>query len=1007
MIKDSNPNSNPNLQIKFNFFEILNQLIKTEKIYLNDLIFIIKNLAGVYSIENFPPKHLDHHFRLIESIFRSNQKILLNSLIPFQIHHQKQKQSTHQQHNSSSSNESSNESSHESVIEDFINLLIDWFHQIYPIYLKYCSPNGWAGGGGWNSDQFIKSNQSLIKTLCSIHWPKSLPKPPNEIFPKAPYNHSDLFLKNQNQNQITLHPTLTVHFALPFSRLIFYSQLFNHLLNSLNQNSNSYSKIKSLHSNTCDLLNRGSLQFNFNSNQLLNQIQIQQQHQQLPKQQHHQHHQHQPQQLNHHQNQIHSNPTSSNPSQNLIHQSNHLINHHINHSNSKSIPSNLHQPLIKKISNSSTNHSNLTNSTQSFTNQIENNSSLTSLNDDLFDQTNSSSPTSSSSTPSETKNLTSPSDSQNKNHQLIQISNGIFVQKEILDLENQLDTSQCLDIFTLMPKQCRLHLAPPTLTYSRSFRIVSDANFKFIPQSNPNQQIETLNGRLILLTDLLIFSKYINQNIPTDPPFTLLYPPLATKHLKFIPSNHLNQFQIIIMSRETIHITVENKFQKDHWIQALEESIEFGHQQLNQNQKIQPPSPLNHQIQPNNLITSPIPKLKSLPTSNQFNHRPPSLKKSSSQFDQSRSPISSSSDDQNPQFQSSPHSPPLFIQEPPNIISPCLESFPKGPRLGPPPQNSFNDHHHRSLQSIDSNTYKTHNRKISEGQDSIIRNRNVNPIRPDRQTSRPGGISPSNPHHSTCSMPSPRILRKAPSAHALGKQVQFNGYNMPPLPNQSHLTQSFHLTDDLNPKSARSFTGSDGMLTPSTNSNLIIRPNSTDPCRERHYSRPSITIHPTRSPSRSAASRITQGSSNHDDFYGKSCSEDEESIPESPKSTPITQAILTATMRTKVFLKQSHSQWKSLGQAKLHLFKQVPGNTKQLVVGDDKGKTIISTIILTDGIERVGKTGIAVDLSDKGMRTGIVYMLQMKNEKSASGLFEQFLEGSDRRPNHQNFNNKS
>ena len=71
---------------------------------------------------------------------------------------------------------------------------------------------------------------------------------------------------------------------------------------------------------------------------------------------------------------------------------------------------------------------------------------------------------------------------------------------------------------------------------------------------------------------------------------------------------------------------------------------------------------------------------------------------------------------------------------------------------------------------------------------------------------------------------------------------------------------------------------------------------------------------------------------------------------------------------------------------------------KQLVVeADDKHKTVlISTIVLTDGVERVGKTGVAIELSDKGVRTGVVYMLQLRNEKSAAGLFNELLAGSDR-----------
>ncbi len=112
---------------------------------------------------------------------------------------------------------------------------------------------------------------------------------------------------------------------------------------------------------------------------------------------------------------------------------------------------------------------------------------------------------------------------------------------------------------------------------------------------------------------------------------------------------------------------------------------------------------------------------------------------------------------------------------------------------------------------------------------------------------------------------------------------------------------------------------------------------------------------------------------------------------------PVTSSV-SAQMKCKVFLKQQHAQWKSLGAAKLKLYVESPTNIKQLVVeAENKDHSVlISTIVLTDGVERVGKTGVAIELSDKGARTGIVYMIQLRNEKSAGGLFDSLLAGSDR-----------
>ena len=100
----------------------------------------------------------------------------------------------------------------------------------------------------------------------------------------------------------------------------------------------------------------------------------------------------------------------------------------------------------------------------------------------------------------------------------------------------------------------------------------------------------------------------------------------------------------------------------------------------------------------------------------------------------------------------------------------------------------------------------------------------------------------------------------------------------------------------------------------------------------------------------------------------------------------------------QVFLKQHHQQWKNVGSAKLRLYHESPTNVKQLVVEADNSKktVLISTIVLADGVERVGRTGVAVELSDKGARTGIVYMIQLRNETSAGGLFDSLLAGSDR-----------
>ncbi|GAA5908151.1 hypothetical protein JCM6882_005956 [Rhodosporidiobolus microsporus] len=201
--------------------------------------------------------------------------------------------------------------------------------------------------------------------------------------------------------------------------------------------------------------------------------------------------------------------------------------------------------------------------------------------------------------------------------------------------------------------------------------------------------------------------------------------------------------------------------------------------------------------------------------------------------------------------------------------------------------------------------------------------------------------------------------------------------------------------------------GRSGLLSPG---NSIHLSRSADGLRvdprlaQQQYRSPSQALLEDRAHSAPGASRSMSGSKlslSHSQSYahgGGLLGAEDVSPPTSPvepKAPEKTRII--AEMRCKVFLQQHHAQWKSLGTAKLKLFLSQPSMTKQLVVDSDKkGQTLVSTIVLTDGVERVGKTGVAIELSDKGDRTGIVYMLQMKTEQSATGLFEQFLVGSDR-----------
>lgn len=243
-----------------------------------------------------------------------------------------------------------------------------------------------------------------------------------------------------------------------------------------------------------------------------------------------------------------------------------------------------------------------------------------------------------------------------------------------------------------------------------------------------------------------------------------------------------------------------------------------------------------------------------------------------------------------------------------------------------------------SYQSPPSNPQDTWRSQSSMG----MSNTQQDPSRPDLRPygtglTSPGGFSDSSSfrslpsagmsqsarqyHHN--SLPANQQARQNLSSRSLGslRDASLANANPPPLPGKANYNNG--LDQRLQP--------------PNEYGSLPVRAHSAD--GGQHYRAPSAHLLASSS---SAAARPSL---------------DEDSPPASPvDGRPVTNEII-AQMKCKVFLQTSHQQWKSLGQANLKLYLQNPTNVKQLVVDSGKnGKTIlISTIVLSDGVERVGK----------------------------------------------------
>ncbi|KAF9056258.1 hypothetical protein BJ165DRAFT_1398974 [Panaeolus papilionaceus] len=527
----------------------------------------------------------------------------------------------------------------------------------------------------------------------------------------------------------------------------------------------------------------------------------------------------------------------------------------------------------------------------------------------------------------------------------------------ISDLERRLNVDRTLDIFTMTPKHVKLQMSPPNLTFTREMRISLDVVVRFTPRATGVECVHQ-HGHIYLLSDLFLICERISPEDQAKPESAgadmwLCYPPLAGKVLRVEEVNGQDTaLQIAIMRKEYLILETDSKRTRDGLIKHFRECIEFSG-------TLPPPS------------KQPPPPLPAMPPFT----RPPT--------DGSMSPASHRSG-------SPAIKPPGGEQFPPAYQTPDGQPSPNGPGQPPFLRTSASAQPVGRGPSFGPNNGLPPTRSASfmPGQNEFNPNpnfgppygpsgQNPGPVPPHHQPMFPGGPHPPQhmrppnqfppgqfvPPQRPPSEPQmgPGVPRKSPSSRSLASQFSQqdgSGSIHPPLP---QFPQGYQ-HNPMGPPRTQSFAG--GLQAPQARPLLPSAQARALSMAEVPITEPS----PPNSP-----------------------------IQKPQQLGPVVSTI-SAQMKCKIFLQQQHAQWKSIGSAKLKLYTQTPANVKQLVVeADNKDKTVlISTIVLTDGVERVGKTGVAIELSDKGARTGIVYMIQLRNEASAGGLFESLLAGSDR-----------
>ncbi|KAF8922455.1 hypothetical protein CPB85DRAFT_1547938 [Mucidula mucida] len=548
------------------------------------------------------------------------------------------------------------------------------------------------------------------------------------------------------------------------------------------------------------------------------------------------------------------------------------------------------------------------------------------------------------------------------------------MQMPISDLERRLSTDRTLDIFTMKPKMVRLQMTPPSLTFKRELRLSMDVTIRVTPRSTGVEVVHH-QGHIFLLSDLFLVCERMTAEEygaggSDGPDMWLCYPPLAGKVLR-VSELSPDTLQVAVMRKENIILQAESTQARNFMLAEFRECIEFANSVVISKQPPPPMPPLpgmsrasfdearrgepssrNGSVSPPQRSSLPSPPGGPHPMLFNGNGAPSAFRHMDS-----RSP---------PPVQRAPsmhfHDPRQYPGGPPQRAPSLPMSDPRQFPGGPPPGNPNMPMSFAPGQVLPP-ARRPPGPPFGQGPHPGPPFQGL-PSFPRQPGPNPNGIPPRPP--SEPSYPNPNNgMRHSPSSRSLHSQFEQQPHSAPPVPVPSLPPNGY------------------------SNNNFMAREASLGGLAAPQP-RPLL---PSANNSRIASGIAMDQPSFAEPSPPNSPSEEARELP----TGPVTSSV-SAQMKCKVFLKQQHAQWKSLGAAKLKLYVESPTNIKQLVVeAENKDHSVlISTIVLTDGVERVGKTGVAIELSDKGARTGIVYMIQLRNEKSAGGLFDSLLAGSDR-----------
>ncbi|CAG8499556.1 2850_t:CDS:10 [Ambispora leptoticha] len=555
------------------------------------------------------------------------------------------------------------------------------------------------------------------------------------------------------------------------------------------------------------------------------------------------------------------------------------------------------------------------------------------------------------------------------------------------ELEEQLDTSNVIDLFNKQPKQVKISFLPPNLPFKREIRLHD--NFVVIIKYADGSVMH--KAHLFLLTDILMICRVLTPEEKQRTPnmeFLLLYPPLSGKHLavRDLDEAKYDLLELFVMKREKVLLRAESKSVKDRWFQGFNEVIDFATK------------------------ASAKPKVKTDPRS---------LGQGSVD-----SPLSAS-DKRSPRSPRSPVVPYAVSNDAGQLLS-----LPNAQHQMPQPSSPVSSERKNFPLNNDQNTSDSRlsppglavNNNYNNGNNSTGYPPNTKPQ--PKVHFQPRSRTPDPPHNAGGQYPgdykpypteSSSSLRSDPAAAEvhMAPHLQRSSSNSS-LASVSSIAATREILYKTPPCKVSIW--KENMWKPlTTRENCIveIRMTTTGQCcwaivleKSRRmvvnaWILPTTTLHRETPTDFSISCEIGQSK----EYYRINTPHPVEAdrcmqiVPGPPqilvaRSSSLqaqengreTVATVTEIMETKcrVFLQNDHGVWTNLNWGHMKLSIETPAHRKRIVISSEKRAKIIDAIVWEDGVERVGKNGVAITLANMG----IVYMLQMKEEKTAIKAFE-------------------